>query len=137
MQEVRDRVRGEQLLETVKAGRALPANSPGGKALLASYKRWQQGEAAKASDTQELQASLDKIEGMLSKTVEELAKARASAAVPTPEVTEDRAQTTSIRAMQSALKSEATVGAAIAAGYKAYKGAGGRLTDAAWRKSLR
>ena len=140
MQEVRDRVRGEALLELEKAGRAPHPDSPSGKSLLSSYKRWQQGEATKAADVKsfsELQASVDKITKMLAVTVEEIAKTRASAAVTAPAITEDRAQVASIKAMQSALKSETTVGAAIAAGYTAYRGAGGRLTDAAWRRSLR
>jgi hypothetical protein len=101
-QEVRDRVAGESLLELQRAGRAPLANSPASKSLLASYKRWQQGETAKASDVKsltELQASVDKITKMLATTVEEIAKARASAAVPTSEVTEERAQRTAIETM--------------------------------------
>jgi hypothetical protein len=61
-QEIRDRVRGEALLDMERAGRAPHPDSPAGKGLLASYERWQQSQAAKASDIKamaDLAASLE------------------------------------------------------------------------------
>jgi hypothetical protein len=137
---VRDRARGEQLLESVKAGTALHPDSPGGKSLLASYRRWQDAESPRKSDASslaELREGLEAVKAMLQPLTDTISKTLASPVVSTPEVTEETAQILAIKATQAALERKATVGSAISAGYTAYKGAGGRLTDAAWRRSLR
>jgi hypothetical protein len=138
--EVRDRARGEMYLESVKAGAALPADSPGGKSLLSSYRRWQENEQARHADANDLAAlreSLESIKAQLAPLTETISKTLASSVVSTPAVVEESAQILAIKSMQAALKGGATVGLAISAGYTVYKGAGGRLTDAAWRKSLK
>jgi hypothetical protein len=138
-QEIRDRVRGEALLELERAGRAPLANSPSSKSLLQSYKRWQAGEAAKASDVKslaELQVSLENIETMLATTVTELGKARTSAAVTAPAITEERAQLLASKAMRAALIAGTPVDTTLTEGFQVYKQAGGKLTPAAWRRDV-
>jgi hypothetical protein len=140
MQQIRDKVRGEQLLESVKSGTALHPDSPGGKSLLSSYRRWQESEQARhsdANDLAQLREGLEAIKAQLAPLTAVIAKTLASPVVSTPAVVEESAVILSVKAMQLALERKATVGSAIAAGYTAYKGAGGRLTDATWRKSLK
>jgi hypothetical protein len=114
--QARDHARGEQYLASVKNGTTMSPDSPGGKSLLASYKRWQQGETEKASDVKSLaalQVSLENIEGMLATTVKELSKA-----------------------MRAALVAGTPVGTTLTEGFQVYKQAGGKLTPAAWRRDV-
>jgi hypothetical protein len=137
--QARDHARGEQYLASVKNGTTMSPDSPGGKSLLASYKRWQQGETEKASDVKSLaalQVSLENIEGMLATTVKELAKARTSAAVTAPAITEEKAQILASKAMRAALVAGTPVGTTLTEGFQVYKQAGGKLTPAAWRRDV-
>jgi hypothetical protein len=138
--EVRDRARGEMYLESVKAGTALPANSPGGKSLLSSYRRWQETEAARhseAGDLASLREGLEAIKDQLAPLTETISKTLASPVISSPSVVEESASLLAIRAMQLALKGKASVGSALSTGYTVYKGSGGRSTEAIWRKSLK
>jgi hypothetical protein len=62
--EVRDRARGEQYLQSVKDGTALPANSPGGKSSLQSYRRWQESEQAWKQDAAGLAELREQLESL-------------------------------------------------------------------------
>jgi rhodanese-related sulfurtransferase len=139
-QEIRDRARGEQLLESVKAGTALHPDSPGGKSLLASYRRWQDAEQARHSDASslaELREGLEAVKAMLQPLTETISKTLASPVVSTPKVVEESAQRRSEAAVKAALLDGTAVGAALTKGYASYKQGGGRSTEAVWRKSLR
>jgi hypothetical protein len=138
--QARDQARGKQYLQAVKRGSEPLPDSPASKSLLASYRRWQEREEAVKSDAKtlaELRLALEGVAKMLEEITTETTKARASAAVSTPEVREEAAQMLATQAMRDALKGDVAVGAAIAAGFASYKNAGGKLTDAAWRKSFR
>jgi hypothetical protein len=139
-QEVHDRVRGEALLDLERAGMAPHPDSPSGKSLLSSYRRWQESEKERhsdASDLAQLREGLQAIKDQLAPLTETISKTLASPVVSSPAIVEESAQILSIKAMQLALKGDATVGSAISTGYTVYRGAGGKLTDAAWRKSLK
>jgi hypothetical protein len=138
--QARDRARGEEYLSTVKSGTALHPDSPGGKSLLASYRRWQDAESARKSDASslaELRDGLEAIRAMLQPLTETISKTLASPVVSTPAVVEESAQIFAIKAMQAALLDGTAVGAALTKGYASYKQGGGRSTEAIWRKSLR
>lgn len=138
-QEIRDRVRAEALLDLERAGRAPHPDSPAGKGLLASYERWQQSQALKASDIKQmadLAASLETVKAALEQATAATSKARASAAISTPEVAEESAQRTAETAMRTALLGGASVATTINQGFQVYKATGGKLTLAQWRRSL-
>jgi hypothetical protein len=138
-QEIRDRVASERLLDLERAGRAPHPDSPSGKSLLASYRRWQQGEATKgttaeAADVVELRQCLEALKEMLAPLAGLVTKTLASSAVSTPEVIEDSAQRRSEEAVKAALLGGAAVGSALNTGFQTYRGAGGKLTLPAWKK---
>jgi len=60
-----------------------------------------------------------------------------STAVTAPDVKEETAQQLASGAVRGALLGGAEVPVALRQGYATYKSRGGRLTDAAWRKSIR
>jgi hypothetical protein len=133
--EVRDRARAEEYLSTVKSGTALHQDSPGGKSLLQSYRRWQESEQARHSDANDLAAlreSLQAIKDQLAPLTATISKTLAS-----PAVIEEAAVILSIKAMQVALHDGTGVGAALAKGYSTYKEGGGRSSEALWRKGLK
>jgi hypothetical protein len=137
--EIRDRARGDAYLEAVKAGTAPHADSPGGKSLLASYQRWQQQSAAKSSDARalgDLALALESIEAEVKKLVAATTKARTSALIDTPVVKEEAARRLGDTALRSALVAGSEVADALGGAFKIYKGHGGRLTEAAWRRAI-
>jgi hypothetical protein len=139
-QEVHDRVRGEQLLQLEKEGRAPHPDSPSGRSLLQSYRRWQAGEAAKASDVKELaelRAGLAAATEALEQAVATVKQAQASPALSTPGIQEEAAQAIAEKKMRKALLAGESVAKAIEQGFITYKLEGGKLTEAAWRKGLR
>ena len=138
--EVHDRVRGEQLLEATRAGTAPNPASPAGKSLLASYARWQareQEQSASVKVLADLAARLSSAEKALDEARVEIQKAMVSTAVTAPDVKEETAQQLASGAVSGALLGGAEVPVALRQGYATYKSRGGRLTDAAWRKSIR
>ncbi len=140
MDEVRDRVRGEQLLQATAAGVAPNPASPAGKSLLASYKRWQEREQEQSASVKtmaELSLALETVKSALEQATAATAKAQTSSAIAMPEVKEEAAQTLASGAIRGALLAGSDVPTALSQGFKVYKSKGGRLTDAAWRKSIR
>jgi hypothetical protein len=137
-QEIRDRVRGEALLDMERAGRAPHPDSPAGKGLLASYERWQQSQAAKASDIKamaDLAASLEMVKTALEQATTATAKAQVSPAVSAPEVREETAQRLAEASMRNVLLGGGSVATAVAKGFECYKAKGGRLTLSVWKKA--
>ena len=135
--DVRDRAQGEQYLEAVKSGTAPHPDSPAGRSLLSSYRRWQASEVAKNQDTTSmasLAVSLERMSKMLEEVTAETVKARASVPM-TPEISEERAQHLAETVMRAALIKGEGVATAIAEGYTTYKKEGGRLSSVAWRKA--
>lgn len=154
--EVRDRVAGEHLLELQKAGMAPHPESPSGRSLLASYRRWQEAESAKASAAagealRDLQADVQQLEKALRVTREEVAKgrdkaakraakalrkARKAAAIATPTAVEDRAQRLAEGEMRTILNAGGSAAKAVDSGFAVYRRQGGKLAAAQWMKKV-
>jgi hypothetical protein len=139
-QEVRDRVRGEQLLQLEKEGRAPHPDSPSGRSLLASYKRWQAGDPVVKAEIKELAALRQGLAEARDALQQAAATVKATAASPTlaaPAVKEEAAQALAEAKMRSILLAGGTsVAKAIEAGYAVYRLEGGQATFAAWKKAM-
>jgi hypothetical protein len=138
--EVRDRAQGEAYVEAVKAGVAPHPDSPSGRSLLASYSRWAAREQEQNQGVRilaDLASQLAAAEKALVEARSMISKASTSTAIATPEVREETAQQLASGAIRGALLAGSAVPTALTQGYKVYKQKSGRLTEAAWRKSIR
>ena len=138
--EVRDRAAGQALVSAVQSGTAPHPDSPAGKSVLASYARWQAREQEQNAGVKvlaDLASQLAAAEKALEEARSMISKASASTAIATPEVREESAQQLASGAIRGALLSGSDVPSALSAGFKTYKSKGGRLTEAAYRRSIR
>ncbi|MGD0285107.1 MAG: hypothetical protein ABSC31_01810 [Acidimicrobiales bacterium] len=136
-QEVRDRVAAEQLLDATRAGRAPHPDSPSGRSLLSSYRRYQEAEQARKQDASsivELRDQLESLKATLQPLTEVISKTLASPHISTPKVVEESAQRHAEQAMKGALLAGDTVNASVTKGWDTYRSSGGQLTLAAWKK---